>query len=505
MGLRDRITGLFNRKKDTELAAGNQTSRGQAVPDVNDFGGARTTLPTFSKNGGGAFSALSKKTQTQLSLDERKWSGSNIEDMIDAFIDAHPDMSFAVWNFLRMGNSGYTIKVAKLNSGNDYPQGTKAINELISRLSVPNVTRFEKSRSMNNVITQLLLSTVTRGACSLEMVMASGLTDVAFMAPVDPATIDFKFEGDRYVPYQMNQTIKLDIPNFFYQGLDEKIDDPYGRSPLLSAITVVLFQLQVLNDLKAVVHNQGYPRYDIKVIEEVLLKRMPIHIRNNEAEKQKWLNERIQDIIDAYNELEPDDAFVHYDSTEVGMTSSKGGVAIDPEKLMNAIDSLVMSGLKTLSTILGRRSNGNTESFAKIEAKLYLKGVMAIQDCVAELLSRALTFYLNITGKQGIVTFTFNPVEIRTELEQAQFEQIHLLNVAYKRDQGWIDQDEAAMLAVGHAPVAEPNYEAVNGTAGRIAAANGGGSNNKSSNSGGTPNGTPSGSTDEQSSEGSSE
>lgn len=40
-------------------------------------------------------------------------------------------------------------------------------------------------------------------------------------------------------------------------------------------------------------------------------------------------------------------------------------------------------------------------------------------------------------------------------METAQFEQIHLLNCQFKRDQGWIDQNEAAMLAVGHAPVAD--------------------------------------------------
>ncbi|MGF7033671.1 hypothetical protein J2T17_004619 [Paenibacillus mucilaginosus] len=35
-----------------------------------------------------------------------------------------------------------------------------------------------------------------------------------------------------------------------------------------------------------------------------------------------------------------------------------------------------------MSTILGRRSTGNTESFAKIEIKLYIQGVRALQRVV---------------------------------------------------------------------------------------------------------------------------
>lgn len=463
MGLLDVVYNKFGIKRGLTNNSSYARSSSRVIEDINDFGGARVTKPSFTKDGGGgAFQALPKKAQRELSLDERSFLNQSLSDLIDTFIDAHPDLSFAVWNFVRMSNSGYTITVEKLN-GNPYPQGEKQIKELILRMKTPNVDRFEKNKSFNKVINQLLLSVVTRGACSGELVLSSGKNDVLFIAVVDPATIDFKLEGDRYVPLQFEE-ISLDIPTFFYEGLDEKIDDPYGRSPLLSAIAMILFQLQVLNDIKAVVHNQGYPRYDINIVEEVLLKRMPISIRNNEERKQKWLNDKLKEIIDMYNSLEPDDAFVHYDSVEIDMVGAGGkggGVTLDPEKLMSTIDNLIMSGLKTLSTILGRRSNGNTESFAKIETKLYLKGVEAIQECVEELLGRAFTYYLNLTGKQGVVTFKFNAVEIRTEIEKAQFEQIALLNYAFMRDQGWIDQEEAALLAVGHAPVGEPNWEAL--------------------------------------------
>lgn len=496
MGLLDRFMSLFRRNKPIQpsqqqyqqkapaktgffgnlFGGGNKREQNLATGEIvtssdplwtgestSEFGGTRTTIPKFASGGGGAGGALPRKVQRDMRLDDRSLSGSSIEDLVDILIDAHPDMSFALWNFLRLGRGKFTTKVYKVGSDKSDKAGEKLIQQLFQRLEAPNIMQFEPSHSIHKVLNQLLLSVVTRGAGALELVLTQDLKNVAFLAPVDPGTITFKFEQDRYIPYQDTDKISLDIPTFLYETLDARVDDPYGRSPLLGAINTVMFQMQVLNDIKAVVHNQGYPRFDITILEDVLLQRMPVNIRNNEVAKQKWLNEKLKEIIDMYNNLEVDDTFVHFNSIEIGMVGGKGGSGggslIDPEKLMRAIDGLITAGLKTLSTILGRRSTGNTESFAKMEIKLYLKGVEAMQEVVERIMSRALTLYLNIMGKQGIVEFKFEPVEIRTELEQAQFEQIALQNWAYKRDQGWIDQEMASIGAVGTPAVAEPDWE----------------------------------------------
>lgn len=459
MGVFDYFKSKLNKKQEPV----KELSRQQPIQPTPDFGGSRNTVPKFyGGQAPGTFISLPKKVQRQLSLDDKRFKSMNVDELVDALIDSHPDVSFALWNFLRIGNSGYKITVNKLGSATRYKSAEQDLYSLIQRLEMPSTERFEKSRSVKKLINQLFISVVARGAASLEVVLTPDLMGVAFFAAVDPATIEFGLEDGRYVPYQMALTNKLDLPTFFYEGLDERIDDPYGRSPILSALNMVLFQLQILNDIKAVVHNQGYPRFDIKIVEEVLLNRMPIGIRNNEAEKQKWLSERLSEIIDMYNNLEPDDTFVHYDSVEVDMVGGAkgGGAIIDPQKLMTVIDNLIMAGLKTLSTVLGRRSTGNTESFAKMEIKLYLQGVKAIQDVISDIMSRALTFTLNMMGKQGLVKFEFVPVEIRTELEQEQFKQIKYLNLAFARDQGWISQTEAANDAVGHDPDKdEPDWE----------------------------------------------
>jgi hypothetical protein len=463
---------LRGRMSEARKSTSSQFAAGSSqVPIVPEFGSGRSSIPTFLNGGGGVGGNLPRKTQTQLGMNPLQLSNATVESLMDTLMDAHPDLGFAIWNFLRIGNSDYKIEVFKPDGVSLFQPGQKVIDQWVSLLELPNITQFETSRTLKKLINQLMLTVLTRGSCACELVLAPSLTGVAFIAPVDPTTVVFKYQNGRFVPYQNDGSLSLDLPTFIYETLDAKIDDPYGRSPLTNAIQAIMFQMQFLQDIKAVVHNQGYPRFDIKILEEVLLARMPIPIRNNEEKKAEWLTGKLQEVIAMYNGLQPDDTFVHFDSIEIGMAGGgKGGGSslIDPEKLMTVIDNQVMSGLKTLSTILGRRSTGNTESFAKMEIKLYLQGVRAIQEVVERTVSRALTMMLNMTGKQGIVRLTFKPVEIRTELEQEQFAQIKLQNIAFKRDQGWIDNDTASIEAVGTPAVAEPDREmlGVSGTNG---------------------------------------
>lgn len=424
---------------------------------VDAFGGARHTVPKHAMFGS-PFSNVPRRMQAELGIGDRNIRNYTTDQLIETLTMIHPDASFALWNFLRIGNNTFKIKVTKTDGETPYDLGEKMVKQFLASLELPSSTvRYERVRGISKVINQMLLSLIVRGETSMEMVLTEDLNDVAFLAPVDPNSITWRVVDGRLVPFQI--TTPLDVPTFFFEGLDEGIDSPYGRSPILPAIQMIMFQLQVLQDLKQVIHNQGYPRFDIKVVEQVLLNRMPIAIRNNETAKQEWLNEQLNTIIDMYNGLEPDDAFVHFDSVEVDMTGGGkgGGAMIDPQKLFEVIDNMIMAGLKTLSTIMGRRSTGQTESFAKMEIKLYLTGVRAMQEVIESILSRALTLYLNIKGKQGIVEFKFDDVEIRTALEQEQFKTTLINNAVLMRDQGFISQDEASQIVTGKKAYGEPD------------------------------------------------
>lgn len=453
MGILNRILSFaFSVSDDRPVREVEALARNERTVPPENFGGSRKT-----DDGGDGFVLNPTK---YMRITEQTLKRYPPKKILEILKNNHPDVSQAVWNFKIIGNSGYRVKVTLLDGKTEHKSGQKLIDDFLLRLDYYYSEGFEKTRSIDKLADELIEHALIRGATAIEMVMDRNFEDVLYFTAIDPDTIVFERQKGRLIPYQNASTgkIKLDIPTFFYEGLDETATDPYGTSPFLSVIQTIAFHLQVLEDLKAIIHNQGYGKYDIKIIEEVLLKRMPISIRNNEAKKQEWLNQQLQLIIDMYSKLDPDAAFVHFDSVEVDMVEASKAM-VDPQKIMAVIDAMMNNALKQFSTLMGRRSTGQTEQYAKMEIKIFMKSVQRIQRLIESILSRALTKYLNINGMQGYVFFKFNDTEIRTELEKVNFEQIAIQNAQRKRDNGWITQDEAAEEITGHKAVGEPDRE----------------------------------------------
>lgn len=454
--------GIFNRlmsfafgmseEKPIKAQAENYVRNERVVPP-DSFGGSRKTF-----EGDDGFVVNPAK---HMKLNEQVLKRYSPKKVLEILKHNHPDVSQAVWNFKIIGNSGHKVKVTLLDGETEHKSGQKLVDDFLLGLDFYSSNGYEKSKSIDKLADELIENALIRGATSIEMVMNRDFDDVLFFTSVDPDTIVFERDKGRLIPYQntsKNGKIKLDIPTFFYEGLDETATDPYGTSPFISVIQTISFHLQVMEDLKAIIHNQGYGKYDIKIIEEVLLKRMPINIRNNEKAKQEWLNNQLAMIIDMYSKLDPDAAFVHFDSVEVDMVEASKAM-VDPQKIMSVIDAMMNNALKQFSTLMGRRSTGQTEQYAKMEIKIFMKSVQRIQKLIESMLSRALTKYLNINGMQGYVFFKFKDTEIRTELEKVNFEQIAIQNAQKKRDNGWISQDQASEEVTGQKAVGEPDKE----------------------------------------------
>lgn len=439
------VSNLFT---PNEKPVEDNTALSERIP-VDSFGGSSKTVSGLSEGSVG-------RTSKYKRLNETTFKTNSPKALLNILKHNHPDVSQAIWNFKIIGNSGYKAKVTLLDGETEHKSGQKLIDDFLLNLTYYNSDGFEKTRSISKLVDMMFDSALLRGAISMEMVMNSDFSNVMYFTSVDPDTIDFKLENNRLIPYQ--NSVKLDIPTFFYEGLDETETDPYGTSPFLSVVQALAFHNQVLEDIKMVVHNQGYGKYDIKIVEEVLLKRMPINIRQNEAKKQEWLNNQLNMIISMYSKLDPDAAFVHFDSVEVDMVDT-AKATIDPQKLMAVIDTQILGALKQYSTLMGRRSQGQTEQYAKLEIKIFMKSVKRIRDLIETTLSRALTKYLNINGMQGYVSFKFEDTEIRTDLEKSQFEQIAITNAAAKRNHGWFNNDMASEEITGKKAVAEPDKE----------------------------------------------
>lgn len=410
---------------------------------------------------------LSRRYKQHHTIDLTKYANSaSADQLINILIDSNPDVSQALYSFLRMCNSGFVIKVFD-KKGKSFEKGQAIIDEWVKSCDLQQTNRgFKEDRSLNSFVNKVHLSFFTQGAGASEIVLNDKL-EPSYLQSVNPSTIWFKrgekeielvpwqlqIDGDRKKGKWEGNYKKIDIPSFFYQPLDARLDDVYGVSPILPVLQVVFFQIQVYQDLQAVVHKAGFPRIEITLMEEILIKNAPAGIKNNAKALTEWLNARKAEIETQYKSINPDDAAIHFDSVKLQYMggSQQGLSSYDARALIEVIDAQVIAALKSLSTLMGRY-RGRTETYASAEVQLYIKGVEAIQKVSGLLMGRMLTFCLNMFGQQGYVEFQYLPIELRSKTELAQWNAIRIRNELTFLALGFESFEEACIELTGHKP-----------------------------------------------------
>lgn len=426
------------------------------------MGIGRSTVPT-NNNSWGIFNWLPKKYQRAHNIDLTKLQSYTAEELLELLISVHPDISHALYTYLRMGDTPLTF-TAKKKTGSDDRSGQRALDEIKELLESPLPSPgYQHGRSLGKLDTVQRMMIMVRGACAGEVVLNERCNDVIDIVPVDPALIWFRREPNtnRLVPWQyvknpgsrqsgeewFGQYKKIDTPTFIYEEFDPMVDDPYGRTPFLPVLQVVFFHLQVLQDLKAVVHNQGYPRLDISMLEEIMLKNMPTSIKGNAAAQQTWLKERMDEMLNHFNSLNPDDALVHWDSVKVEyLKGGNSGPMIDIKKLIDIIDTQMATGLKTLLTLLSRHQ-GSTETYSSVDTQIYIKSVESARSVTKRFWKRAFSMAVRVRGVQTQVEADYAPIDLRSEMERERDMRLKLNNYVLAEKERYITATEAATEA----------------------------------------------------------
>jgi len=375
----------------------------------------------------------------------------SVLDTLKAIRDYNADASMAVWNFLRLANEGHEVEVYSVavdQNGNPIPdqQGKAMLSELGTRVCA------EYGCGADTLINILNLCILTQGAMALEVEFNKTLDDVEDLWPVDPAIVDFmKIEGHR-VPVHYQTNTPLASEQFRYMPLDPDVEDPYGRCPLWPALESVFFKVEMLKDLKAVVHNQGYPRLDLKVIEKVIIDNAPSYLREpgNEEDLETFIGNQMAALQTQFNELEPDDTFIHFDSVEVGVVKPSGGM--DFATIHRVVDTQIVAALKQLPVLLGR-NEGATTTHASIQWQIYVAGIESLQRHTQRILEWAYNLALRIWGRQSYCKVIFKELRTVDRMLEAQAAQMETETRIRQVHAGWLSNDEAAMQQIGHAAV----------------------------------------------------
>lgn len=380
----------------------------------------------------------------------------DIMDSLRMIRDIDPDASMAIWNFIRLGNSGHELECLKPTGKPDKP-AQEILNEIAKKVGKM------YGGGTDQLIGVLLLTAITQGAIALEVELTEGIDDVVDFHAIDPSTLDFRYNKEEknmeLVQKQDNGEYKvLNQEQVFYFPIDPDVNDPYGRSPILPILQIIFFQVQVLSDLQKVVHHQGHARFDISVVEEAIMKNIPPHIQGDAAAVQEYVQGYINEVQKMMSELNPDDDFFHTDSIKVDTVGGVQGKSMDITKVIDVINQRVTTALKQLPILLGR-NEGTTETHGTIQWQIYVAGIENMQRGIKRLLERAYNVALQVHGKQSKARITFNSIRVNDREKEANAENIETMTKQSQVMAGWIDNNEAAQHMVGHDAVAEPQIQ----------------------------------------------
>lgn len=427
--------GIFDRFLTKKDNSGKPLSAGKLTKTVQGY---KTTLSPYRSRTANVLEGLRK-----------------INDEADALQylrKVNPDVSMAIWNFLRLSNQGHEMDfygVRGRNKGQRIQRLSDEWREFAARVNAIS------NAGLDGLIDQLHMSAFMRGAQAVEVEVAETLDDLVDVYPVNPQTVEWSLEERNgrtvWVPYQQQRLGKVDLwcANFFWVPVDPDIDDPRGTlimSPVLQAID---FQMQILQDLQAVIHNQGWPRYDIELMLERVMKAMPQAYRADPKKQKEWLEERVKEVYDAFKSLEPDDTFIHFDDIKVG--KAQGGEvtrSIDVRAISEMLDQQMMSGAKQMGAFMNRTS-GTTETWSTVQFRIFVGGIISIQRGSKRLMEEIARLWLRTRGIQATPVFTHHTVDWQSEMDKAQVSLLWEQFWAVAQLMGWVDGSKAAQEVVG--------------------------------------------------------
>lgn len=403
-------------------------------------------------------------------LDERRRTIQN-EDTIDAIKairDIDPSVGNAVWNYLRLINPGHDLKAYVYGSDgseiDEAGEGQKYLDALAEKVGKDYGGGLDQ---LHNVLALVLL---TNGAAAIEVEVNSTLSGVVDWHAIDPLVLSFRYEeeADGVKRLHLGQDIgsdweRLNEQQVFYFPLDPDINDPYGRPPMVAAVQQVLYLAQLQADTRAMAHQQGFPRLDIKVLWEQIQQAAPPAIRDDPQAFQEWASAQLTAIVTEYEDLNTDDVFIHYNFVEVGTAGGVPG-AFNFEALDKIITRRLTQSLKALPITLGI-NDSTSETHGSIQWQIQVAGIENFQRCIKRLIERAANLSLQVRGIQAHAKLHYEEIRTVDRLYEAQADYYDRRNAQFDVQMGWATNDEAAERVVGHSAVSDPLIDLSGGAA----------------------------------------
>lgn len=342
--------------------------------------------------------------------------------LLQSLLVQDADASAAVNAYLTTADTKPVMYVKDVNDMIDR-EGQKTLNAILDTLTTRydySTVGFEYKPTLRAMAEELRYMLLLRGMLVAEAIVSKeGVFEAIRL--IDPISLQwFEKTNGRLTPEQIpsggGNNISLDVVSVFVSYYRQDPTKAYSSSPFVSAINTIAARQRIINDLYRIMVITGYPRLDIMVLEDVVVKNAPLDIKGDPAKLTQYINNTIASITNTLSGLRSDQAFVHTDSIKADMVNSRSaGMTLDIQPIIKTLNAQNQAGLRVMATTLGRGEAGvNT---ASVEALLFAKNAEALNQPIAELWQQIFTFILRLTGSTSRVVVRFEPVEMRPQTE----------------------------------------------------------------------------------------
>jgi hypothetical protein len=426
-----------------------------------------SSIPTGRQTqiGNGYTTSLSPYNSRTKDVLETLRSISDEATAIEFLKKVNPDVSMAVWNFVRLANQGnemqfYTPGKTRARMtflDNEWRDFAARINEI-------------SNSGLDGLIDQFHYSSFLLGAQGCEVEVTEDRNDIYDVYPVKPQTIKWELleiDGRKtWVPYQYVGMKKVYLDkkhaNFFWVPADPDIGDPRGTLQLTPVLQAIDFQMQILQDLQAVLHHQGWPRDDYEISLERMLAMCPAHIKNDATKLKNWIEEQYNNVVSTLQKIKPDSDIVHFDDVKRNpSTNSANGRSLDVRAINELVDVQTLAGLKQMAIFMNR-NQGVTESWGTVQFRIFCSGIASCQRGSKRLVEEIARLWLRVNGYQAIPVFKHNTIDWNSEEQRMNVKLLEQEFYAIAVLMGWIENDKAAQEVMkAEKSVGVPSMEAI--------------------------------------------
>lgn len=418
--------------------------------------GVQTVTPTRGKDAGADLTD-SRLYLYNKSIRDLRTNILTVPEAVRVLARIHGDVSAAVGAMVRLANTRLSFRAYDTRHQIDN-QGAALVRSIVARINNPTdyTLGYDDRQALSGVTETLLREIPLSGACAAELVLDEARLPSRIL-PVPPRSLKFKAgsaklgKARKVVPVQAasGEDVSLDVATFFYAALDQDPEAVHPHSLLEPAINSSIFHSEVLEDIRRVVRRSGHSRLVVKMLTEKLIAAAPPDVKADPQTLVAWMEQIRTSVKDELEKVDPETALVFFDTLDADYLNSEIGQKADYRPLIETIDGLQATALRTPPSVIGKRMGGS-QNVSSTESLLFIKTAAGLQPPVQTVLSRAMTLAARLFGFDGYVMCEFAPIDLRPDIELEAFQIMKQQRVLELLSLGfYTDQEAAEILGTG--------------------------------------------------------